>query len=591
MGQKTPDFAGWATKYGIRCSDGRTISNGAFDHSDTQKVPLVWNHDHNDPFNVLGHAYLYKKNGGIWAEGFFNDTEQGKNAMTLLQHGDITSLSIYAGGLKEKCYQNGEKTVVHGDIKELSLVTAGANPTATIESVNMYHSEDGSELEDAIIAVGEYDNEIVTEFSHSDDSKGDETMTEDQQTLAHADDQKESGSDTTVEKIIKSMTEEQKQAMYVLLAAALEKQADELGNGDGEMKQNFFAQESEGTMTSNGVLSHEAQGVILGDAPKYGKLSEAVLAHAEEYGIDGIEWLFPEVHAMNTQPEFITRNEEWVTKVMNGAKKLPWSKVKSLFADITEDDARARGYIKGKYKKDEVFTLLKRSTQPTTVYKKQKLDRDDIIDITDFSVVALIKGEMRGRLDAEIARAALIGDGRLSSSDDKIKEDCIRPIWKDDDFFTIKSVVKYASGDTEAVKADKKIEAIIRARKNYRGSGNPTLFTTEEFVTECLLLKDGIGHKLYKSVNELATELRVSDIVTVDVMENNTISRDGKVYTLEGIIVNMIDYGFGSDKGGSVNMFEDFDIDYNQNKYLIETRCSGALMKPFSAIAVESITE
>lgn len=588
MGNKTPDFAGWATKYGVRCSDGRTIAPRAFAHHDGTKVPVVWNHVHDDPFNVLGHALLYSKDEGIWAEGFLNNTEQGNNAKTLLQHGDISSLSIYASRLKEKAYKNGEKSVYHGNINELSLVIAGANPTATIENVNMYHSADGDPIEDAIITVAERDNDIITEFKHSDDVKTQEYNMEDElkNTLAHAD--AKNDDDATVEEVINSMTDNQKKAMYILIAGILEEHGitnDDEGD-DEKMKHNLFA--TDGSAENTSVLSHEAQGVILGDAKRYGSLKESVAAHAEEYGIDGIEWLFPEVHAMNVQPEFIHRPEGWVDKVMKGAKHLPWSRVKSLFADITTEDARARGYVKGKYKEEEVFTLLRRSTEPTTVYKKQKLDKDDIRDIRDFNAVALIKAEMRGRLDAEIARAALISDGRSSASPDKIDETKIRPIWKDEDFFTIKAEVAFESGDAPGVKADKIIEQIVRSRRHYKGSGNPTFFTTEDFVAEALLLKDGIGHKIYASIDDLAKELRVSSIETVDLMDNMTTQRGGKTLKLEGIIVNMGDYGFGSDNGTGIDMFEDFDIDYNQEKYLIETRLSGALMKPYSAIAVES---
>ena len=559
------DFSGWATKNDILCSDGRTIRKDAFKDNDGKTVPLVWNHSHNDPNNVLGHCVLENRDEGVYTYGTFNDTEQGKNAKSLVEHGDVTALSIWANKLKQN---RGD--VLHGDIKEVSLVLAGANIGACIDSV-IKHGEESEE--EAVIYSGE---DIV--LAHADTTTKSESKEEDKT----MDDKKEK----TVKDVFDTLTEEQKNVVYALIGQALESNSDDDNmehsefEGGNEMKHNVFDQDE---MNGNDTLSHAEMEAIIAHGKRFGSMKESFLAHAEEYGIKSIDYLFPEPKTLNNPPEFIKRDMGWVSKVMGTVHHTPFSRIKSMFADITEDEARAKGYIKGKLKKEEVFSLLKRTTTPTTVYKKQKMDRDDVIDITDFDVIAWLKSEMRMMLDEEIARAILIGDGRLSSSDDKINETNIRPIVSDDDLYTIKSKVTVAANATGADKAKAFIDQVIRSRKEYKGSGNPTLFTTEDMVTECLLLEDKIGHKLYKTEAELATTMRVKEIVTVEVMEG---LKDKNSKEVAGIIVNLADYNVGADKGGSVNMFDDFDIDYNQQKYLIETRCSGALVKPYSAITL-----
>lgn len=556
------DCSGWATRNDIKCSDGRTIRKNAFKDDDGQTVPVVWNHSHNDPMNVLGHALLENKDQGVYAYIKFNDTESGKNAKSLVHSKDVTALSIYANQLK----QNGGD-VLHGAIREVSLVLAGANPGAYIDSI-MMHGEESDE--EAIIYTGE---EI--ELSHAEaDPKPEEKPAK------KAEEKLMENNKKTVKDIIDEMTEEQKTVVYAMIGAALEEAGVNTEDGGEEMKQNVF--DNDETMTQN-VLSHSDMEAIISDAKRYGSMKDSFLAHTQNYGIQNVDWLFPEPQTLDVPPTFIQRDMGWVQKVMSGVHHTPFSRIKSMFADITADEARAKGYIKGKMKKEEVFTLLKRSTTPTTIYKKQKMDRDDVIDITDFDVIAWLKKEMRLMLDEEIARAILIGDGRLSSSDDKINEQNIRPIVSDDDLYTIKASVNVKTGATGAEKAKAFIDSVIRSRKEYKGSGTPTLFTTEDMVTECLLLEDGIGHKLYKSEAELATTLRVKEIVTVEVMEG---LKDKSENEVAGIVVNLVDYNVGADKGGAVNMFDDFDIDYNQQKYLIETRCSGALIKPYSAIAL-----
>lgn len=569
------DFTGWATRNNLKCSDGRTIMKDAFKDNDGQTVPLVWNHQHNDASNVLGHALLENRNEGVYAYCTLNDTEAGKTAKELIQHGDVSALSIYANKLKQ---QGGN--VLHGAIREVSLVLAGANPGAFIDSV-IQHGEASDE--EAIIYTGE-----DLELSHSDDNS------DSSDEISHADDKKEetnmaNNGEKTVQDVVDSMSEEQKNVMYALIGQALE----DAGAGDDEednnMKHNVFDNDD---MYEDETLSHAAVETIVNDAKRYGSMKESFLAHAEDYGITNLEWLFPEAKSLNNPPEFIKRDTTWVSKLMNGTKHTPFSRIKSMFANITEDEARAKGYMKGKLKKEEVFSLLKRTTTPTTIYKKQKMDRDDVIDITDFDVIAWLKGEMRMMLDEEIAHAVLVGDGRLTSDDDKINEQNIRPIWTDEELYTIQVVL---DGITASNTADERAVAFIRsaikARKDYKGSGNPTLFTTEDLLTDLLLLEDKMGRPLYESVEKLATKLRVKEIVTVPVMEG--LQRDGKgTYSgkklnLMGIIVNPVDYNIGADKGGAINMFDDFDIDYNQQKYLIETRCSGALVKPYSAIAIE----
>lgn len=570
------DFEGWVTRSGIKCSDGRTILPDAFKHCDGRTVPLVWNHQHDSVDNVLGRVKLENRGNGVYGYASFNNTDQGEVARQLVQHGDVTALSIYANGLRES-----NKAVLHGEIREVSLVLAGANPGAHISYVDMAHSESGNENEEAVIAFVGDDQYFNNDLSHSDEPMHEENNNEGELDM-NENEMMHSEGGKSIKAIFDTLTEEQKNAVYAIVGMAM---GDEDEEGEENMKHNVFDNDSQ---NEQAVLMHAAEGAIIGDAKKYGSMKESYLAHAEEYGIDGIEWLFPEVHNMNPTPEFIKRETGWVDKVFGGAHKVPWSRIKSVFADITEDEARAKGYIKGKYKKEEVFSLLKRTTQPTTIYKKQKMDRDDIIDLGSFDAISWLKTEMRMMLNEELARAILIGDGRLASSDDKINEDCIRPIYKDVDLFSVKCPIAVTAADDASAKTKKIINGIIRSRKQYKGSGNPTFFTTEDFITECLLLEDGIGHKLYKSVDELRVALRVSSIETVEVMEGVSREVGEKTRPLVGIIVNMNDYNVGADKGGAVNMFDDFDIDYNQQKYLIETRCSGSLVKPFSALVIET---
>ena len=560
---KKYDFSGWATKNNLRCSDGRTILRDAFKHNDGQTVPLVWNHQHNDPLNVLGHALLENRDSGVYAYCTFNDTEAGKNAKTLVQHGDVTALSIYANQLKQK-----GGNVEHGMIREVSLVLAGANPGAFIDSI-LSHGETSDE--EGVIYTGE---SLVLSHADEDTPKKEEGK--------EVKDEKEK----TVQDVIDSMTEEQRNVLYALVGQALEGEEDAKTNkeneGDDKMKHNVF--DNENVKGNNDVLSHAETEAILRDAKRYGSLRESCLQHGIT-NIDAAGYLFPEHQTLSKEPEFLGRDMGWVGKVMSSVHRTPFSRIKSLQADIREDEARALGYIKGKQKKDEVFTLLKRTTDPQTVYKKQKLHRDDVIDITDFDVVAFIKKEMRMMLEEEIARAVLIGDGRLSSSDDKIKDAHIRSIANDDALYAIHHTVTSTEQTPEA-KAKAMIREALRARKDYKGSGEPTLFCSESVLTEMLLLEDANGRVIYDSVTKLATAMRVKEIVTVPVMEGA--KNADKTKDILGIIVNLRDYNIGADKGGAVSMFEDFDIDYNAQKYLIETRCSGALIKPFSAIVLES---
>lgn len=572
------DFSGWATKNNIKCSDGRTILRDAFKHNDGQTVPLVWNHQHNESANVLGHAVLENREEGVYAYCTFNDTEAGKNAKLLVEHGDVTALSIYANQLK----QNGSN-VMHGTIREVSLVLAGANPGAFIDSIIRH----GEFCEDeAVIYTGE---NLSLEHADQKPSDKEDNAGEDDK----GDGKVEGNKQKTIKDVVDSMSEEQKNVLYALVGQALEgkemaQSAIEENNniedgGEQEMKHNVF----EGKETDNkDVLSHDAMETIFKDAKRYGSLKESFLAHADQYGIKDIEWLFPDAKNVNMQPDFIKRDDSYVQKVMRGVHHVPFSRIKSMHADITADQARAKGYIKGKLKKEEVFTLLKRTTSPTTIYKKQKLDRDDVVDITDFDVVAWLKMEMRMMLDEEIARAILVGDGRLSSDDDKINEMCIRPIATDADLYCVKAPVTVASAATEDEIAKAFIRTVIKSRKEYKGSGSPTLFTTEDVLTNCLLLEDKNGRIIYDTVEKLATALRVKEIVTVEVMEGAKTKVESQEKPLMALMVNLVDYYVGADKGGAVNMFDDFDIDYNQQKYLMETRCSGALVKPYSAIAV-----
>lgn len=602
---KKYDFAGYATRNDIKCSDGRVIRQNAFADCDHTKVPLVYQHDHSNVDNILGHALLENRNDGVYCYGYFNDTPSGQIAKDQVLHGDITALSIYANKLKQRGCD-----VLHGAIREVSLVLSGANPGAYIETVIAH---DDTDEEEAIIY---FDQPLV--LAHADEQPEDE---------------KEEEPVETVQDIIDTMDEKQKNVMYALIQAAKdgdldgadedaedaddeeyededaddEDYDDDVDDEDDEdydekkednVKHNVFDKDP----SPEDYLAHaEDMEEIIRDMKRYGSLKESALQHGYEdlsvdealmhadYGIKNIDMLFPDYQNVDMIPGFASRDMTWVATFMGFVAHTPFSRIKSVFANITEDEARAKGYMKGQLKKDEVFTLLKRTTDPQTIYKKQKLDRDDLVDITSFDVVAWLKAEMRIMLDEEIARACLIGDGRQSSSNDKIKETSVRPIWTDDDFYTIKAKVETESATSDADKARGFIRAAIKARKAYKGSGNPLLFTTTDLLNEMLLLTDTTGRDLYKDIEELSKKLRVAGIVEVPVMEGQTRIVDTKTRTLAGIIVNPADYNIGADQGGSVNLFDDFDIDYNQMKYLIETRCSGALIKPYSAIAVEFV--
>ncbi len=596
------DFEGWASKNDLKCADGLTIRKDAFLVNNGKTVPLVWNHQHNAVGDVLGHAVLENRDEGVYAYCSFNNTDSGRNAKEVVQHGDVVSLSIWANNL----HRVGND-VLHGVIREVSLVLAGANPGAFIESV-LAHSEPlGEEEEEGIFYTGE-----GIFLSHGEVKKEDEKVNNvDGDEKKEPEKKKEGG--RTVQEVLNDMSDEQKAAVGIIVEQAVKDAKSESGGSksseekeDEEMKHNMF----EGPQNNGQVISHSDMQQIFSDAKRLGSLKEAVNAHIEDgvlshsidttgmitatgsqtYGFNDPSMLFPDYKTLNNPPEWISRNMDWVNKVMAKIHHTPFSRIKSLYANITEDEARAKGYIKGKLKKEEVFSTLKRTTDPQTIYKKQKLDRDDIIDITDFDVVAWIKAEMRVMLNEEIARAILIGDGRSADSDDKIQEIHIRPVVKDVPLYnTVVKVTVPAGADAAAISKET-IKAIIRGRKKYKGSGKPDFFTTEDVVTEMLLLEDQIGHPMYKTESELSTKLRVNELVTVEPMENQTVTvtddSGTKTYPLIGVIVNLADYNVGADKGGEVNMFDDFDIDYNQQKYLIETRISGALIKPFSAITV-----
>ena len=621
------DFSGYATRNDIKCSDGRIIRQDAFKECDHKKVPLVWQHDHMTPDNVLGHAMLENREDGVYAYGVFNNTPSGQNAKECVINGDVNALSIYANKLR----QNGSN-VIHGAIREVSLVLAGANPGAYIDTILVHDYDDEEEAEICFnepISLAHAEEETKDE-EMADEATNEETVqdvidsmnekqknvlyalvgmaAEDDGEVQHAEDEeppKKEDSEETVQDVIDSMNEKQKNVLYALVGMAAEgtDDIDDDVEGDEDMKHNVFETDTE----DNTLVHAEAFDEILRDAKRYGSLKESaiqhgyenlntsdVLAHAD-YGIDNIGYLFPDYKNVTNTPQFVSREMGWVENVMRNVSHTPFSRIKTVFANITEDEARAKGYIKGKQKKEEVFPLLKRTTDPQTIYKKQKLDRDDVIDIVDFNVVVWLKGEMRLMLDEEIARAIMVGDGRTAGEEDKISPDHIRPIWGDDPFYTIRAQVELDTSASEDDKYKALIRAAIKARKNYKGSGNPTFYTTEDNLTGMLLLTDTTGRDLYESADQLAKKLRVKEIVTVPVMENLTRTADakdgtltGKTMTFEGAIVNLVDYNVGADKGGAVSMFDDFDIDYNQQKYLIETRCSGALIKPYAAIALET---
>ena len=653
MPKKHYDFAGWATKNNIRCSDGRTIMHGAFSADNGKRVPLVWNHQHDNVRNVLGHADLEERPEGVYAYCSFNNTEHGQDAKDCVKHGDIVALSIYANQLK----QNGAN-VIHGAIREVSLVLAGANRGAVIDSVLEHGELSDDSAEISFVGYGDielhhsdldeqdddYEDEELDDYQEDDEAEENE---DDDENLQHADngedkkEEKEDGGETvadvmntltdkqrkavaiiieqaiadskgdnsmshaegdaqndaenddeTVEDVYNTLNEKQKKVVNFLIGEALKNKDSE---GGSEMKHNVF----EGSENVQNTISHAEIHEICRVGKQMGSLKaavdqayeEGVLEHAEgDYGINNIDYLFPDAKAMTTEPELIKRDMGWVDDVFNGVHRTPFKRVKSVFADITEDEARAKGYIKGKFKKEEVFTLLKRTTDPQTIYKKQKLDKDDLEDLEDnFNVLPWIKNEMNMMFREEVARAILIGDGRPSSSDDKIQENHIRPIYNDEDLFTVKVPVSVKSGATEDDIARALIKAMVKARKQYKGTGNPTFFTTEDYLTDCLLIENTLGERLYKSEAEVATAMRASKITTVEPMENKTISitNEGRStsYPLMGVLVNLTDYNVGAKNGGKTDFFEDFDIDFNQQKYLYEARMSGALKKPFSAIS------
>lgn len=607
-----PDFSGYATKNGLKCSDGRTILAGAFKHQDGVKVPLVWQHRHDSPDNILGHVLLTNKEDGVWADAFFNSTSKAEDAKIAVMHGDLTSLSIFANQLVEK-----SKQVLHGMIREVSLVLAGANPEAQIINVNLAHGDDFEPLlDEALIFTGleiihsDLDEDESEEADAADDDSDDEEVVEEGESVEHAD-----VKEKTMEQIYADMTDEEKGVVAYIVGkiiegtdteddsddeddtedddnktnvkhddstesdSSIEQSVSETDSGSdslqhnqegGPMTRNVFEQ----TETSNprATLSHDQLSTIVEDIERYGSLSKSFLAHAEEYGIEDIDVLFPDAKALSASPEFLSRRMEWVKAVIDGTRHSPFSRIKSVVADITADEARAKGYVKASLKKDEVIKLLKRVTTPTTVYKKQKLDRDDVTDITDIDVIAWLKAEMRVMLDEELARAILLGDGRDAEDPDKIDEDHLRPIAKDVDMYAHKVTV--ASNATP----DNVIEAILRAHVYYRGSGRPTFYTTGQFLTDLMLSKDKIGRRLYNTEAELAAALRVAAIVEVEPMVDYP--------DIVGIMVNLADYTVGADKGGQVSMFDDFDLDYNQLKYLLETRASGALTKPKAAVVI-----
>jgi len=589
MNNEPFDFSGWATRANLKCSDGRTILKDAFKINDGQTVPLVWDHIHNQPDAVLGHAVLENREEGVYAYCSFNDTENGKLAKTLVTHGDVAALSIFANQLKQR-----GSDVMHGNIREVSLVLAGANPGASIQSV-MKHGDDGTDTEDpeqGVIYTGE-----TIELVHSGTEAGADTT--------------EKPDDETVEDVFNSMSDKQKTVVYAIIANALntddsENKEDKGDKDDPEnkkedkvVKHNVFDKDTEKTKEElekdNGdTLTHSEMNAIIDDMKRYGGFRESCKQHDVKYvpylahGIDQIDYLFPDAKTTGATPEFIKRKTGWVSKVMNGVHHTPFSRIKSIFADITDVEARARGYVKGKLKLEEVFGLLKRTTTPTTVYKKQKLDRDDVVDIVDFDAVSWVKSEMREMLDEELATAYLIGDGRTSASDDKINEQNIRPIWTDSELFVINKVVDVAANATNDQKAHDCIRGAIQSYEDYEGSGEPTFFMAPGDLTNMLLMEDTTGRVIYDTVEKLRTALQVKEIVTVPAMKGKIRIVDGETRTLVGIIVNLADYNVGADKGGAVNMFDDFDIDYNQQKYLIETRCSGALTKPHSAIVLET---
>ncbi len=587
------DCSGWATKASTRCYDGLTIAPDAFKECDGKTVPMVYNHDHSSVDNVIGHCLLKNRPQGVYCYAKFNDTDTGRTAKACVENGDLNAFSIYANGL-----QKVGKTVKHGFIREVSLVLAGCNPGALIDEVVKHSADEDYDEGEAFIYNDEGlslthgmdpDGNPLEDLTHSADSGN--AVTDDKATQEEAKmaDEKNMSKEETVADVFNTLTEKQKKVVYAIIGSAMASEKDDDGKEDTTVKQNVFDHD-----TTETVLKHSIGDInaVIKGAKSSGTMKAAFensditgeeLAYLS-HSIDNVEWLFPEDHLLDTTPRIIDKPDDWVSVVMGAVHHVPFSRIKSMFADLTEEDARAKGYFKGNFKKEEVFGLLRRSTSPTTVYKKQKLDRDDVIDITSFDVVAWLRKEMRLKLDRELTLAYLLGDGRLAASEDKIDENCIRPVFNDSDLFTIKVQCKTTGLTTVEDKYKALIKQILRSRKEYRGSGTPTLFTTEDALTEMLLLEDGIGHTLYADEAALARKLRVKNIVTIPEMEGRKGAKGGDLVCL---IVNLADYTVGADKGGAVSMFDDFDIDFNAQKYLIETRCSGALTTPFSAMAVE----
>lgn len=607
---KSYDFSGWATRNNVKCSDGRIIRKDAFKHNDGITVPLVWNHDHVDPYRICGHALLENREEGVYVYGSFNDTDLGRHAKICVEHGDITQLSIYANQLK----QDGPN-VMHGCIREVSLVMAGANPEAFIEEVithgetsgdavriwtgidfELHHSdEEGEEVVEETEVVSEEETEIPEE-EVEEVEKGDTTMAEETKVLEHAEKaetKKTENSDKTLKDVLDTLSEEQMQAVYALAGMIVEDMAgeddedEESEGGKQTMKHNAF--DVEGKYEETEVLSHSEMMAVMDEAKKCGSWKSAALEH----GITDIEEMFPDHKTLNAEPGFVKRDTTWVDEVLNGVHHTPFARIKSIFADLRAEEARARGYVKGKLKIEEVIKMLKRITNPTTIYKKQAIDRDDVLDINDFNLINWLWKEIKIMWNEELARAILVGDGRdpVSDADNKINEECIRPIWTDEELYTVRVAVEVSESMTAEDKAKAFIKACVKSRKDYKGTGSPAMYMGEDMLTDCLLIEDKNGRVIYDTVEKLAAALRVKRIVPVPVMEGLTRKKDDVAYTLGGIYVNLIDYNIGTDKGGEMTKFEDFDIDYNKHKYLLEGRCSGALVKPFSAVAIEFIPE
>lgn len=608
---KSYDFSGWATRNNVKCSDGRIIRKDAFKHNDGATVPLVWNHDHVDPYRIVGHALLENRDEGVYAYCSFNDTDLGRQSKIYVEHGDITQLSIYANQLKQE-----GPNVMHGCIREVSLVMAGANPEAYIEEVMMHGEESGdlvkiyTGLNIELYHADEEESEEITEETEviseeetevpeeeiEEVEKGDTTMAEETKVLEHAEKaetKKTENSDKTLKDVLDTLSEEQMQAVYALAGMIVEDMAgeddedEESEGGKQTMKHNAF--DVEGKYEETEVLSHSEMMAVMDEAKKCGSWKSAALEH----GITDIEEMFPDHKTLNAEPGFVKRDTTWVDEVLNGVHHTPFARIKSIFADLRAEEARARGYVKGKLKIEEVIKMLKRITNPTTIYKKQAIDRDDVLDINDFNLINWLWKEIKIMWNEELARAILVGDGRdpVSDADSKINEECIRPIWTDEELYTVRVAVEVSESMTAEDKAKAFIKACVKSRKDYKGTGSPAMYMGEDMLTDCLLIEDKNGRVIYDTVEKLAAALRVKRIVPVPVMEGLTRKKDDDTYTLGGIYVNLIDYNIGTDKGGEMTKFEDFDIDYNKHKYLLEGRCSGALVKPFSAVAIEFIPE